>query len=144
MPQSQCYSTTISGFLADYERHLADFYGFAFNSRRLHLRVIRNFLDIRFPLGRINWHALQFTHLAEFLKKGVPAPAQCLDAKSLAGGHAKVRTPSRIRRTHSDRLGRRLAETGQLETRQSASISFPRRERSAMEGLHAQNAPPDP
>lgn len=69
MPQSQCYSTTISGFLADYERHLADFYGFAFNSRRLHLRVIRNFLDIRFPLGRINWHALQFTHLAEFLKK---------------------------------------------------------------------------
>jgi putative PIN family toxin of toxin-antitoxin system len=60
---------TTSGFLADYECHLADFCGFAFNSRRPHLRVIRNFLDIRFPLGRINWHALQFTDLAEFLKK---------------------------------------------------------------------------
>jgi hypothetical protein len=49
MPQIQRCSTTTSGLLADYERHLADFYGFWFNSRRLHLRVIRNFLGIRFP-----------------------------------------------------------------------------------------------
>ena len=48
MSQTQRCSMATSGFLADYECHLADFCGFAFNSRRLHLRVVRNFLDIRF------------------------------------------------------------------------------------------------
>ena len=69
MPQTQRCSMTTSGFVADHERHLADFYGFTFNSRRLHLYVIRSFLDIRFPSARINWHALQFSDLAELLKR---------------------------------------------------------------------------
>jgi hypothetical protein len=60
---------TIAAFTADYERYLADFCGFAFNSRRLHLQVVRNFLATRFALGRIRWHQLRFSDFAEFLKK---------------------------------------------------------------------------
>ncbi len=69
MPRTQRCSTTTAAFAVDYERHLADFCGLAFNSRKLHLRVIRNLLATRFPSGHIRWHELQFSDLAEFLKK---------------------------------------------------------------------------
>jgi len=69
MPRTQRCSSTTAVFAVDYERHLADFCGLAFNSRKLHLRVIRNLLAMRFPSGHIRWHELQFSDLAEFLKK---------------------------------------------------------------------------
>jgi site-specific recombinase XerD len=69
MLRTQSCSITTAAFAADYERHLADFCGLAFNSRRLHLRVVRNFLATRFPSRQINWHGLRFSDLAEFLKK---------------------------------------------------------------------------
>ena len=69
MPRTERCSTTTAAFAADYERHLDDFCGLAFNSRRLHLRVIRNLLATRFPSGQIRWRELRFSDLAEFLKK---------------------------------------------------------------------------
>jgi hypothetical protein len=69
MPRTPRRSSTTADFAADYERHLTDFCDLAFNSRKLHLRVIRNFLAMRFPSGQIHWYELRFSDLAEFLKK---------------------------------------------------------------------------
>jgi hypothetical protein len=69
MPRTPRRSSTTAAFAADYERHLTDFCDLAFNSRKLHLRVIRNFLAMRFPSGQIHWYELRFSDLAEFLKK---------------------------------------------------------------------------
>lgn len=69
MPQPQSRTITTEVFTVVYERYLADFCGLAFNSRRLHLQVIRNLLAKRFPSGQTLWHELRFSDLAEFLKK---------------------------------------------------------------------------
>ncbi|MFY9529169.1 MAG: tyrosine-type recombinase/integrase [Candidatus Acidiferrales bacterium] len=69
MPRTQSRTITTVAFIAGYERYLADFCGLAFNSRRLHLRVIRNFLAMRFASGHIRCHELRFGDLANFLEK---------------------------------------------------------------------------
>lgn len=69
MPRTQSRTVTSAAFIANYERHLADFCGLAFNSRRLHLQVIRNLLAMRFPSGQVRWRELRFSDLAEFLNK---------------------------------------------------------------------------
>jgi integrase/recombinase XerD len=69
MPQSQGRTITTAAFIPNYENHLADFCGLAFNSRKLHLLVVRKFLAMRFASGRIHWQELRFGDLAESLKK---------------------------------------------------------------------------
>lgn len=69
MPQTQGRRTTTAAFTATYEHYLTDFCGLAFNSCKMHLRVIRNLLAMRFPSGQMNWRKLRFSDVAEFLKK---------------------------------------------------------------------------
>jgi hypothetical protein len=70
---------------------LADYCGLAFNSPKLHLRVIRNLLATRFPSRTIRWRELQFGDLAGFLEEGVPPSSRLLDAERLANGDVKIR-----------------------------------------------------
>jgi site-specific recombinase XerD len=56
-------------FLQAYERYLTDFCGFALNSRKVYLRVIRALLRACFASGKIRWPELRFNDVAEFLKK---------------------------------------------------------------------------
>jgi hypothetical protein len=44
MLRTQSRTITSAAFIAEYEHYLADFCGLAFNSRKLHIRVIRNLL----------------------------------------------------------------------------------------------------
>jgi site-specific recombinase XerD len=69
MSRTQSGTVTSAAFIANYERHLADFCGLAFNSRRLHLQAIRNLLAMRFPSDQVRWRELRFSDLAEFLNK---------------------------------------------------------------------------
>lgn len=67
MSDTQSCSCTVAAFTSDYERHLGGVCGMAFNSCKLHLRVVRNLLDGCFPSGDIAWGDLRFGQLAEFL-----------------------------------------------------------------------------
>lgn len=69
MPRTHSRTITSAAFIPEYEHYLANFCGLAFNSRKLHIRVIRNLLAMRFASGHIRWHELRFSDLAEFLKQ---------------------------------------------------------------------------
>lgn len=60
---------TIAAFTATYEHYLRAARGFADNSCKLHLRVVRNLLRTCFPAGEICWRDLEFSDLADFLTK---------------------------------------------------------------------------
>jgi len=60
---------TIAVFTATYEHYLQAARGFAENSCKLHLRVVRNLLRTCIPTGEICWPDLKFSDLADFLTK---------------------------------------------------------------------------
>lgn len=69
MANSQGPDCTIRVFTATYERYLQAVRGFAGNSCKLHLRVVRSLLSTCFPAGEICWRELKFSDFADFLTK---------------------------------------------------------------------------
>ncbi|MCU1327516.1 MAG: integrase [Bryobacterales bacterium] len=67
MSDSQRCVLTIAASINDYECYLVDVRGFAANSRKLHLRVVRKLLEACFTRGNVRWSDLQFKQVAAFL-----------------------------------------------------------------------------